>query len=165
MYPGGTNWNSPAFNPATGLFYVTARETCATFYSWQQDFIEDRDYFGGTGRNTGRGSGAVRAIDPLTGQIKWESKQFTPSMSGMLTTASGLVQWPYRQDPLEFSNRRSHLRGTSYGDGRVEATRPDRLRHYPVCVWLARQLTQRSQEPLVHDHWSPFNYLQYKTRS
>jgi len=88
---GATNWNSPAFNPATGLFYVTARETCATYYAWNQEFIEDRNYFGGAGRNTGRGHGAVRAIDPLTGQIKWESKQFTPSMSGMLTTASGLV--------------------------------------------------------------------------
>ncbi len=33
----------------------------------------------------------MRAIDPLTGQIKWESKQFTPSMSGLLTTASGLL--------------------------------------------------------------------------
>ena len=88
---GGTNWNSPAFNPATGLFYVTARETCATYYAWNQEFIEDRNYFGGAGRNTGRGYGAVRAIDPLTGQIKWESKQFTPSMSGLLTTASGLV--------------------------------------------------------------------------
>jgi alcohol dehydrogenase (cytochrome c) len=39
----------------------------------------------------GRGYGAVRAIEPLTGQVKWESKQFTPSVSGMLTTASGLL--------------------------------------------------------------------------
>lgn len=88
---GATNWNSPAFNPATGLFYVTAREACATFYAWRQEFIEDRDFFGGAGMRAGRGYGAVRAIDPLTGQVKWESKQFTPSVSGLLTTASSLV--------------------------------------------------------------------------
>jgi alcohol dehydrogenase (cytochrome c) len=88
---GATNWNSPAFNPATGLFYVTAREACATFYAWRQQFIEDRDFFGGTGVRVGRGYGAVRAIDPLTGFVQWESKQFTPSVSGLLTTASGLV--------------------------------------------------------------------------
>jgi alcohol dehydrogenase (cytochrome c) len=88
---GATNWNSPAFNPAIGLFYVTAREVCATYYAWHQEFIEDRDFFGGTGVRTGRGYGAVRAIDPLTGAVQWESKQFTPSVSGLLTTASGLV--------------------------------------------------------------------------
>jgi alcohol dehydrogenase (cytochrome c) len=88
---GATNWNSPAFNPATGLFYVTARETCATFYAWRQEFIEDRDFFGGTGVRAGRGHGAVRAIDPLTGAVQWEAKQFTASVSGLLTTASGLV--------------------------------------------------------------------------
>jgi alcohol dehydrogenase (cytochrome c) len=88
---GATNWNSPAFNPATGLFYVTARETCATFYAWRQEFKEDRDFFGGTGVRAGRGYGAVRAIDPVTGAVQWESKQFTPSVSGLLTTASGLL--------------------------------------------------------------------------
>ncbi len=88
---GATNWNSPAFNPSTGLFYVTAREACATFYAWKQEFIEDRDFFGGNGIRVGRGYGAVRAIDPATGAVQWESKQFTPSISGLLTTASGLV--------------------------------------------------------------------------
>ena len=30
---GGTNFMSPSFSPATGLFYVTARETCQTYFS------------------------------------------------------------------------------------------------------------------------------------
>ena len=35
--------------------------------------------------------GALRAIDPVTGDRKWEFKYLTPSTAGLLTTASGLV--------------------------------------------------------------------------
>ena len=35
--------------------------------------------------------GALRAIDPVTGERKWEFRYPTPSASGVLTTASGLV--------------------------------------------------------------------------
>jgi alcohol dehydrogenase (cytochrome c) len=35
--------------------------------------------------------GALRAIDPLTGDRKWEFRYTTSSSSGVLTTASGLV--------------------------------------------------------------------------
>ena len=35
--------------------------------------------------------GALRAIDPLTGERKWEIKHPTPSWAGVLTTAGGVV--------------------------------------------------------------------------
>jgi alcohol dehydrogenase (cytochrome c) len=35
--------------------------------------------------------GALRAIDPATGERKWEFKYLSPSTSGLLTTASGLI--------------------------------------------------------------------------
>jgi alcohol dehydrogenase (cytochrome c) len=35
--------------------------------------------------------GALRAVDPLTGNRKWEFRYPTSSSSGVLTTASGLV--------------------------------------------------------------------------
>jgi alcohol dehydrogenase (cytochrome c) len=35
--------------------------------------------------------GALRAIDPITGDRKWEFRLITPSTSGILTTASGLL--------------------------------------------------------------------------
>lgn len=89
---GGTNWMSPSFNPQTGLFYVTVREVCATYYAWPQEFIEGQYYFGGAAQRAGgRGYGALRAIDPLTAAVKWEFRYFSPSMAGTLTTASGLV--------------------------------------------------------------------------
>lgn len=90
---GGTNFMSPSFNPQTGLFYVTAREVCSTYFGWEQEFVPGQVYFAGAqqrGTNA-RGYGAMRAIDPATGAVKWEYKYFSPSMAGTLSTASGLV--------------------------------------------------------------------------
>jgi alcohol dehydrogenase (cytochrome c) len=35
--------------------------------------------------------GAIRAIDPSTGERRWEFRYQNPSMAGVLSTASGLV--------------------------------------------------------------------------
>ncbi len=35
--------------------------------------------------------GALRAIDPATGQMKWEFRHVSPSWAGALSTAGGLV--------------------------------------------------------------------------
>ena len=92
---GGTNFMSPSFNPTTGLFYVTAREQCATYFNWEQEFtVGERFTAGGGQRGTdreGRGYSALRAIDPVTGQLQWEFRYQTPSMAGILSTASGLI--------------------------------------------------------------------------
>jgi alcohol dehydrogenase (cytochrome c) len=89
---GGTNWMSPAFNPKTGLMYVTAREVCATYYGWEQEFVQGQYYFGGAAQRVGgRGHGALRAIDPKLAGPKWQFRYHTPSMAGVLSTGSGLV--------------------------------------------------------------------------
>ena len=88
---GGTNFQSPAYNPKTGLLYVTAREVCATYYGWEQEFVPGEFYFGGAAQRTDRGFGAMRAIDPATGSVRWEFKYHTPSMAGVLSTESGLI--------------------------------------------------------------------------
>jgi alcohol dehydrogenase (cytochrome c) len=90
---GGTNYMSPSYDPATGLFYVTARETCATYYAYDQQFKVGQQYTGGaTSRpRDQKNFGALRAIDPITATMKWEFRYPTVSSSGVLTTASGLV--------------------------------------------------------------------------
>jgi len=92
---GGTNFMSPSFNPTTGLFYVTAREQCATYFGWDQEFVVGERFTAGGGQRDpgreGRGYGAMRAIDPATGQVVWEFRYQTPSMAGTLSTAAGLV--------------------------------------------------------------------------
>ncbi len=91
---GGTNFYPPSFDPATGLFYVSARETCAIYYAWKPDYIPGQNFTGGATQRVpgvGRGVGALRAIDPVTATMKWEFKLLTPSATGVLSTASGLV--------------------------------------------------------------------------
>jgi len=90
---GGTNFMSPSFDPTTRLFFVTARETCAMYYGYDQKFKPGEQYTGG-GQQRPRDQknfGALRAIDPLTGQIRWEFRYTSVSGSGVLSTASGLV--------------------------------------------------------------------------
>ena len=93
---GATNWFSPSYNPATGLYYVQTFEKCSVYTKtdpgvWQSGKL----YLGGSQR---RPDGEVperilKAIDIRTGKIAWELPQPGPadSWAGTLTTVTGLV--------------------------------------------------------------------------
>ena len=53
---------------------MNARETCAVYFSWNEPFREGEQYeSGGTTRPRDQTNfGALRAIDPVTGDRKWE---------------------------------------------------------------------------------------------
>jgi alcohol dehydrogenase (cytochrome c) len=110
IYPGvqgATNWFSPSFSPRTELFYVsTWVDYASTFTKYEVGYEPGQRYTGGTPRstvpgvrnvgtiNTRReedGSGAVRAIDPKTGDRRWEFKLTDVSDSGILTTSTDLL--------------------------------------------------------------------------
>ena len=91
---GKTNWMSPTFSPRTGLFYVSAREQCDIFSTAPQPYEAGHAYYGSAyfpADETEPYWGAVRAIDPSNGQMKWEFRHVSPSWSGVLSTAGGLV--------------------------------------------------------------------------
>jgi alcohol dehydrogenase (cytochrome c) len=111
---GGTNWYPPSFSPRTGLFYFSAWENYATVYRREQSVYQaGRNFSGGSftvlapvpGAPTigiGRrgpinnwtdevGNGAVMAMDPQTGKVRWKVAQFDVTDGGMLTTASDLL--------------------------------------------------------------------------
>jgi alcohol dehydrogenase (cytochrome c) len=89
---GGTVFMPPSFDPALGLFFVTARETCATFVPEKQVIAPGRFSLSGTvRRDLAKAYGALRAIDAATGERRWEFKFATPSFGGVLSTASGVV--------------------------------------------------------------------------
>lgn len=91
-YWGGTNFMPPSFDPARGLFFVSARETCATFIPQEPEFEPGRSSPGGTvWVDRDQAYGALRAIDVTTGERRWEFRYPTPSMAGTMSTASGLV--------------------------------------------------------------------------
>jgi alcohol dehydrogenase (cytochrome c) len=92
---GGTNFWPPSYDPSTRTFFVNAREVCMTFYSWRPEYTPGERFTGGAGQRLDSPDspavGALRALDPITGERKWEFKYLSPSTSGLLTTASGLI--------------------------------------------------------------------------
>ncbi|HTR36121.1 MAG TPA: PQQ-dependent dehydrogenase, methanol/ethanol family [Bryobacteraceae bacterium] len=109
IYPGNqgsTNWFSPSYSPRTGLFYIPTWDDYYSVYVKEKvDFSEGRLYTGPlpkspvpfiyppqlVTRKEADGYGAVRAIDPKTGERKWEFKMTDVIDSGILTTASDLL--------------------------------------------------------------------------
>jgi alcohol dehydrogenase (cytochrome c) len=91
---GSTNWMSPSFDALTNLFYVTAREECDIFSTAPQPYEVGHAYYGSAYFPADRSLpywGALRAIDPGTGKVKWEFRHPSPTWSGVLSTAGGLV--------------------------------------------------------------------------
>ncbi|HEX5430660.1 MAG TPA: PQQ-dependent dehydrogenase, methanol/ethanol family [Bryobacteraceae bacterium] len=109
IYPGnqgGTNWYSPSYSPQTGLFYIPSWVNYSSIYVKQDvEFTEGRTYAGAmpkspvpmvrgavvNQRKESEGYGAIRAMDPQTGQRKWEFKMADVTDSGILTTDSNLL--------------------------------------------------------------------------
>jgi alcohol dehydrogenase (cytochrome c) len=87
IYPFvATNWYPPSFNSTTGLFYVSARQR-----SGRQ---------GGGTTSPGPGYGAIVALDPATGDQKWEFRRDDAMFTtGVLSTASGLLFTGASGDP------------------------------------------------------------------
>jgi alcohol dehydrogenase (cytochrome c) len=90
---GGTNFMTPSYDPKLGLYFVTSRESCMTFYAWKVPYVQGESFRGGAGVASGSDPtyGAIRAIDPQTGERKWEFRLTTPTSAGVTSTASGLV--------------------------------------------------------------------------
>jgi alcohol dehydrogenase (cytochrome c) len=92
---GATNWFSPAFNPATGLFYVMALDKCTVYKKAPDEWKAGESFYGGNTRNVPgeRGKKALRAINLATGELAWEIPQTGPANSwgGVLSTAAGLI--------------------------------------------------------------------------
>lgn len=109
---GGTNFWPPSFDPETGLFFVNAREGCMTYFSWEQEYIPGQRYTGGAGQYIRDDPdmphyGALRALNPATGERIWEFRYPTPSGAGLMTTASGLIFTGDEQGNLIALNSRS----------------------------------------------------------
>ena len=103
---GGTNWYSPSYSPRTGLFYIPTWANYRSLYVRDKvEYVEGRRFAGGGARaevpgirvgansysKENEGYGAVRAIDPNTGELKWEFKMSDLTWAGILTTASNVL--------------------------------------------------------------------------
>jgi alcohol dehydrogenase (cytochrome c) len=96
VYPdddGAANWYSPSYNPQTGLFYQNAREQGAIYYRTEVPYEPGKRFMGATRRPVPGAEpwGALRALDAMTGEKKWEFRLQSPPWSGVLSTAGGVV--------------------------------------------------------------------------
>ena len=99
VYPrseGATNWFSPSYDPDSNLFYVAVREhEGGILYLGDADFQPGAKFCfcGGGYRNVPREEsfGAIRALEPATGEVRWEFKLFSAPWQGVLSTGGGLV--------------------------------------------------------------------------
>ncbi|MDQ1900840.1 MULTISPECIES: PQQ-dependent methanol/ethanol family dehydrogenase [Paracoccus] len=91
---GGKNWMPMAYSQSTELFYVPSNE-------WGMDIWNEPISFKKGAAYLGAGFtikpifddhiGSLKAIDPNTGEVKWEYKNDAPLWGGVMTTAGGLV--------------------------------------------------------------------------
>ena len=122
IYPdnqGGTNWFNPSYSARTGLYYFSAREGYSSVFTKGPAEYEEGERYDGNARRRGAERGArrrpevpagddrytaIRAMDPQTGERKWEYKlngadelsnftfwQVNAGAGGILTTASDLL--------------------------------------------------------------------------
>lgn len=91
---GGKNWMPMSHSPKTGLFYVPSNE-------WGMDIWNEPIAYKKGAAYLGSGFtikpiyddhiGSLKAIDPNTGEVKWEFKNDAPLWGGVMSTAGGLV--------------------------------------------------------------------------
>jgi alcohol dehydrogenase (cytochrome c) len=91
---GTTNFMAPTYDQQTSLFYVTARDQCDIFSTAPQPYEAGHAYYGSAyfpSEEAEPYRGFLKAIDPATGTIKWKFEHTSPTWSGVLSTAGGLV--------------------------------------------------------------------------
>jgi len=100
VYPtgvGGSNWQSPSYDPASSLLYVVARDHGQGYRSAPVSYEAGRQYIGGApfpaGDTPGEGGkNGLLAIDTTSGEVKWKFPLVRGSFgAGVLSTAGGIV--------------------------------------------------------------------------
>ncbi len=90
---GGHNWQATSYSPQTGLYYFNTTDGCHLYYKTQQEFVEGLWYQASTvgAIPTEPLTGRLIAVDPATGDIKWQFETVSSPSAGVLATAGGLV--------------------------------------------------------------------------
>jgi len=91
---GATNFMAPTYDPQTKLLYVTARDQCDIFSTAPQPYEAGHAYYGSAYFPSDAAEpyeGFLKAIDPADGEIKLQFQHTSPTWSGVLSTAGGLL--------------------------------------------------------------------------
>jgi alcohol dehydrogenase (cytochrome c) len=91
---GGKNWMPMSYSQHTGNFYVPSNEWGMDIWNEPVTYREGAAYLGSgfTIKPLFEDYiGSLKAIDPDSGEIKWEYRNEAPLWGGVMTTAGGLV--------------------------------------------------------------------------
>jgi len=91
---GATNWYSPSYSPETGLFYVTAWESKGLYRKDDAEYVAGEWFLGGAPEldlPEEPGYGAIRALDPKTGEKVWDFELVGKPWSGVMSTVTNVV--------------------------------------------------------------------------
>jgi alcohol dehydrogenase (cytochrome c) len=84
---GAANYRSSSFDPKTGLFVVSARESYSIYFSKPAD-----GNYGWSGADYSvYAKGFIKAIDYQTGQVRWKHEIGNGATAGVLTTDGGVT--------------------------------------------------------------------------
>jgi alcohol dehydrogenase (cytochrome c) len=94
MY-GGKNWSPMSYDDKTGLVYLNALNYGFKLQQKKWAYHAGHPYFGvnflGPVDPPTTTGGFLKAIEPLTGKVKWIEPSYVPRYAGVLSTAGGLV--------------------------------------------------------------------------
>ena len=91
---GGKNWMPMAYSKKTEMFYVPSNEWGMDIWNQPISYKKGAAYLGAGFTIKpifDDHIGSLKAIDPMTGKVKWNYKNPAPLWGGVLTTAGGLV--------------------------------------------------------------------------
>jgi alcohol dehydrogenase (cytochrome c) len=90
---GAANWMAPSYNPETGWFYFPVREQCDEYFSEPPVYVQGKAYWGSVyrGQTAEPEWGLLKALDPLTGETKWDFRYYHAPWAGTMATSGGLV--------------------------------------------------------------------------
>jgi alcohol dehydrogenase (cytochrome c) len=82
-----------AFDRQRQLFFVPVREMGSRYLKAEATYEPGKPFMGGGEivHNPGEAYGAVRALDALTGERRWEHRLLSPLWAGLMATGGGLV--------------------------------------------------------------------------
>ena len=93
---GGKNQMPMAYSPKTNLFYVPSNEWGMEIWNEPVTYKKGAAYLGAGFTIKPLYDdyiGSLRAVNPKTGKIEWEVKNYAPLWGGVLTTGGNLVFW------------------------------------------------------------------------
>jgi alcohol dehydrogenase (cytochrome c) len=91
---GGNNYFPPSYSPRTRLLYIPSFTMCNDT-TMDQEAIKKGIYFSRTFKQIERNESDLVMADPVSGEVRKRVHSIYPNVSGVLTTAGGLVFTAY----------------------------------------------------------------------